>query len=364
LPTCVLLRLPLDESLSLGISNLLVKGSIMHEALFYTEKEDKKVSCGLCPHRCVIASGAKGVCGVRKNTGGRLESLVYGRIIAEHVDPIEKKPLFHFYPGSRAFSIATVGCNFRCRHCQNAEISQMPRDKGMIMGSDRTPDEIVHAAQESGCMSISYTYTEPTIYYEFAFDTARRARELGIKNNFVTNGFINPEPLETIQPYLDAANIDLKSFSDEFYKNVCGARLQPVLEAIRLYKKLGIWIEITTLVIPGLNDSPRELNQIASFIAEVGVDVPWHVTAFHPMYRMLDRPRTNVAILQRAREIGKQAGLRYVYTGNVPGAEGENTYCYQCGRLLIRRFGFFIQENNLKDGHCPDCGGVIDGRFV
>lgn len=336
----------------------------MHEALFYTAGKNKTVACALCPHRCTIAPGATGVCGVRKNTDGKLETLVYGRVVAEHVDPIEKKPLFHFYPGSLAYSLATVGCNLRCRHCQNAEISQMPRDSGMIMGNERTPDQIVQAARANGCASISYTYTEPTIYYEFALDTARLARAEGIKNNFVTNGFINPEPLEKISPYLDAANIDLKSFSEDFYKNVCGARLQPVLDAIRLYKKLGIWIEITTLIIPDMNDDPNQLQQIASFIADIGTETPWHVTAFHPMYRMLDRPRTDVASLKQAREIGLRTGLKYVYTGNVPGEEGENTYCSGCGKLLIRRFGFFIRENNLRNGACPGCGTILHGNFA
>lgn len=335
----------------------------MQDALFYTKKGDATVQCFLCPHNCTIASGKTGICGVRKNTGGMLSSLVYGKVIAEHVDPIEKKPLFHFYPGSRAYSIATVGCNFRCRHCQNSEISQMPRDQGVVMGSDRTPDDIVRAAQQAGCRSISYTYTEPTVFFELALETAQLARERGIKNNFVTNGYISPEPLEKISPYLDAANIDLKAFSEEFYKDICGARLQPVLDAIRLYKKLGIWIEITTLIIPDLNDSPQELEKIAGFIAATGREIPWHVTAFYPTYRLLDKPRTSIKTLIKARGIGLQAGLRYVYTGNVPGEEAENTYCYGCGRLLIRRDGFAIGENNLSDGVCPECGARFDGRI-
>jgi len=340
------------------------KESMMREALFYTKKGDTTVQCFLCPHNCVIQPDKTGICGVRKNTGGRLVSLVYGKVIAEHVDPIEKKPLFHFYPGSRAYSIATVGCNFRCRHCQNSEISQMPRDQGVIMGSDRTPEDIVRAAQQTGCTSISYTYTEPTVYFELAFEAARLARERGIRNNFVTNGYISPEPLEKISPYLDAANIDLKAFSEEFYKNICGARLQPVLEAIRLYKKLGIWIEITTLIIPDLNDSPQELQQTARFIAETGREIPWHVTAFYPTYKLLDKSRTSIKTLIKAREIGLQAGLRYVYTGNVPGEEGENTYCYGCGKLLIKRYGFSIGENNLADGACPKCRARFDGRII
>ncbi len=335
----------------------------MKEALFYTKRDDKTTQCLLCPHQCVIAPDRTGICGVRKNSDGMLVSLVYGRVIAEHVDPIEKKPLFHFYPGSRSYSIATAGCNFRCRHCQNAEISQMPRDQGVVKGSDRTPEDIVRAAQQHGCTSISYTYTEPTVYFELAFATAQLAREHGIRNTFVTNGYISPEPLEKIGPYLDAANIDLKAFSEEFYKNICGARLQPVLDAIRLYKKLGIWIEITTLIIPDLNDSPQELEQIARFIAETGPEIPWHVTAFYPTYRLLDKPRTSIKTLIKAREIGLKAGLRYVYTGNVPGEEGENTHCFGCGNLLIRRYGFSIGENNLVNGACPKCNAGFDGRI-
>lgn len=336
----------------------------MKEALFYSKLDNKNVHCHLCPHQCKIADNKTGICSVRKNMDGTLYSLVYGKVIAEHVDPIEKKPLFHFYPGSRAFSIATVGCNLRCRHCQNSDISQLPRDRGFIAGEDRLPEEIVAMAHKTGCRSISYTYTEPTIYFEFAFETAKLARAQGIMNNFVTNGYISGEPLEAISPYLDAANIDLKSFSDDFYKNICGARLQPVLDAIRAYKQLGIWIEITTLIIPELNDTSQELEQIARFIAETGTEIPWHVTAFHPTYQLLDKPRTSVQTLVRAREIGRQAGLRYVYTGNVPGEDGENTYCYNCGTMLIQRFGFSIHENSISNKSCPKCGSKFDGKIT
>ena len=333
----------------------------MKEAQFYDTLDNQAVICRLCPHSCHIAHNKTGICGVRKNSGGTLYSLAYGKVIAEHVDPIEKKPLFHFYPGSKAFSIAAVGCNFRCLHCQNSDISQMPRDRGIIMGDDRTPEDIVAMAQKAGCASISYTYTEPTVNFELACATAKLAHEKGIKNNFVTNGYISQAPLKMIQPWLNAANIDLKAFSEDFYKDVCGARLQPVLDAIRAYKTLGIWIEITTLLIPDLNDSAEELEKIARFIAETGREIPWHVTAFYPTYRLVDRPPTSIKTLVLAREIGLKAGLRYVYTGNVPGDEGENTYCWQCGMLLIERYGFSILKNNLLQAACPGCKATLDG---
>lgn len=333
----------------------------MKEAMFYEKIGDHRVQCHLCAHRCKIADGKRGICGVRENRDGTLYTLTYDKVVSQHIDPIEKKPLFNFYPGSRSYSIATVGCNFRCLHCQNYEISQMPRDDGMIMGEKIDPEDIVEAAKDYECKSISYTYTEPTIFYELAYDTARLATEEGIKNVFVTNGYITEEALTAIQPYLHAANIDLKSFSEEHYKRVCGAKMQPVLEAIKAYKKLGIWIEITTLIIPNYNDSEDELRRIADFIGEVGVDIPWHVTQFYPTYKLLDQPRTPVSILRKARQIGLEAGLRYVYEGNVPGEGGENTYCYNCKELLIQRFGYQILKYLLKDSRCPYCGVMIDG---
>ena len=272
--------------------------------MFYQKGEKQEVLCALCYHRCTIKPGKRGICGVRENIGGILYSLVYGKTISENVDPIEKKPLFHFYPGSSAFSIATAGCNFRCLHCQNSSISQMPREQKYITGSNLHPSEIVSRAQEYDCKSISFTYTEPTIYYEYAYETAQIAKEKGIATNFVTNGYITPEPLRAIQPYLNAANIDLKSFSDEFYRKVCGAQLQPVLDAIALYHQLGIWIEITTLIIPAHNDSDQELRAIAKFIKNIDESIPWHITAFYPTYRLTDQPRTPLKILKRAREIG------------------------------------------------------------
>ena len=333
----------------------------MKRALFQEPGENGTVRCGLCSHRCVIAPGGRGICAVRENRDGVLVSLVYDKVIAQNVDPIEKKPLFHFLPGSMSFSIATPGCNFHCKHCQNADISQLPRDRGgAVPGQPASPDQIVAAARQMRCASISYTYTEPTIYFELAYDTARLAAEKGLKNVFVTNGYITPEALREIQPWLHAANIDLKGFTDDFYRSICGARLQPVLDAIRLYHELGIWIEITTLVIPGHNDSDDELGRIAAFIRGLGADVPWHVTRFHPTYKLTDRPRTPIDTLKRAREIGHAAGLRYVYEGNIPG-EGEETICWSCRASLVKRFGFSVEENNIRDGACGACGAKIAG---
>ena len=336
---------------------------MVKEASWYEKQAEKKVRCRLCAHNCLISDKKTGICGVRKNEGGVLLTLVYDKVIAEHIDPIEKKPLYHFLPGSRSYSIATAGCNFTCLHCQNAEISQMPRNQAAIAGRQRTPEAIVSAALTSGCTSISYTYTEPTIYYELAYDTAKLAAENGLKNIFVSNGYINPEPLVKISPYLHAANIDLKGFSENFYHRVCGAKLQPVLDSIKLYKKLGIWLEITTLVIPGLNDSPDVLKSIADFIASAGAEIPWHVTAFHPTHLMRDKPQTPVQTLALARNIGLTAGLRYVYTGNISNAEGENTYCPACRTAVIERCGFSITDYNLKNGQCLQCHANCDGVF-
>jgi pyruvate formate lyase activating enzyme len=333
----------------------------MKEALFYHKGEDKEVTCALCYHRCTITEGNKGICGVRENREGTLYSLVYGKSISESVDPIEKKPLFHFYPGSRSFSIATVGCNFTCLHCQNSSISQMPRNQKYIAGNDLHPSKIVSLAQDHECQSISYTYTEPTIYFEYAYETAQLAKEKGIANVFVTNGYTTPDALKAIHPYLDAANIDLKSFSDQFYRTLCGARLQPVLDTITLYHQLGIWIELTTLLIPSYNDSEEELRSIARFIMELDPSIPWHISAFHPTYRLTDQNRTPVATLRKAREIGLGEGLRYVYEGNAPGEGGEDTFCYNCNTLLIQRLGFSIIENRIKESTCPSCQAPIDG---
>ena len=333
----------------------------MKEAMFFRRLKGQEVRCDLCAHHCVIEDGQAGICKVRANKGGTLYSLVYGKAVATHVDPIEKKPLFHFQPGSTAFSLATVGCNFRCAHCQNADISILPAHQGAIVGQGAMPEEIVAAAEKSGCQSIAYTYTEPTVFFEYAHDSALLASKQGIGNVFVTNGFMTEEALRAIQPHLDAANVDLKSFSEDHYRQVCGARLQPVLDSLKLMKNLGIWLEVTTLLIPGLNDSIEELKEIAQFLANLDPNIPWHISRFHPTYRLTHIPSTPPERIQRARDLGYEAGLNYVYTGNLPGDEGEKTFCHECGELIIDRLGFTVTQNKVKKGLCLKCGEKIPG---
>lgn len=370
--------------------------SSLQAALYYERLPDDSVRCTLCPHDCKIARDHRGVCGVRINRGGQLFTRVGNRIVSAEIDPIEKKPLFHFLPESTAYSIATVGCNLRCRFCQNWTISQWPKLKEFVdrddevppsvgehpsdewcadteppearwgIGTPVVPSELVSQAKQAGCRTIAYTYTEPTIFYELALTTARQASAAGLGNIFVTNGFISLDPLREIAPYLGAANIDLKSFRDSYYKKLCGARLEPVLSAIQEYKKLGVWIELTTLVIPGLNDEKGELRDIARFIkAELGEDVPWHLSRFFPAYKMEHWQETPIRSLLRAREIGQEEGLCNVYLGNAPQEEGaENTICPGCGTVVIRRWGFTVMENRLQAGRCPDCNCLVAGRWA
>ena len=298
---------------------------------------------------------------VRENRGGTLYSLVHGRIVSQALDPIEKKPLFHFLPGAPALSVATVGCNFRCDFCQNWEISQYPREHGgAVLGERVTPEELVAQAKSAGAPIIAYTYTEPTVFFELAYETARLAAREGIRNVFVSNGYLTEEAAREIAPYLHGINIDLKSFSDEFYRRHCGATLQPVLDTIERMVGLGVWVEVTTLVIPGWNDSSQELAWLAEFLSGVSPNIPWHISRFIPAWRVTDRPPTPVSTLRRARRIGLEAGLKYVYLGNVPG-EGEDTHCPNCGETLIRRHGFYILQNRLREGRCPSCGTEIPG---
>jgi pyruvate formate lyase activating enzyme len=341
----------------------------LKEALLYEKLDNRRVRCNLCAHRCVVAAGRQGICQVRENRDGKLYSLVYGLALSQAVDPIEKKPLFHFYPGTAAFSVATAGCNFRCEFCQNADISQMPRDRGEILGRKVAAEDIVQAAQRYGCQSIAYTYTEPTIFFEYSYDIARLAHDAGIASVYVTNGYMTREMLEMFQglsddhePWLDAANVDLKAFRDETYRRTCGARLQPVLDSLKAMKELGTWVEVTTLVVPGMNDSEKELSDLAQFIAiELGVETPWHVSRFHPDYRMRDRDATPPSTLQRAYELGREAGLRYVYVGNLPGAHLEDTHCPNCGQTVVGRWGFQVTQRRIQDGKCRHCGAAIDG---
>jgi len=329
--------------------------------MFWEKLGNKRVRCALCRHRCLISEGKTGICHVRQNKDGVLYSLVYDRVIAQHIDPIEKKPLFHFFPGSHSFSIATPGCNFKCLHCQNADISQMPVNRGHISGDALPPDLLVETAEKNNCASISYTYTEPTIFFELAYDAAKLASQRGLKNVFVTNGYITAEALKQIGPFLDAANIDLKSFNKEFYRKICAADLDQVLDSIKTYHALGVWIEATTLIIPNLNDSSEELRQIAAFLAALSPDIPWHVSGFYPTYKLLDHPPTPVETLMAAREIGMQEGLKYVYTGNAPGHGGESTRCPDCGKIVVKRRGYSILENRAKGGTCEYCSAAIAG---
>lgn len=332
------------------------------EAMLYHQLDNKRVHCYLCAHQCKIADTKFGICGVRQNVDGKLYSQVYGEIIAAHVDPIEKKPLYHFLPGSTSYSIATIGCNFRCGFCQNWQISQVnKRDTTSSEPGYVPPEKIVKEAKANSCRSISYTYTEPTIFFEFAYDTAVLAKKEGLYNVFVTNGFMSKEAVETLKGYLDAANVDLKFFNEESYKKNCSARLQPVLESIKLMRKLNIWVEVTTLVVPGLNDSDQELKNIAEFIASVGKEIPWHISRFHPDYELTSTPPTPMTTLKKAYDIGKNAGLYYVYMGNV--TEGNDTYCNNCGKLLIKRNYFIIEKNEIKNGKCSKCNAKVNGLF-
>lgn len=334
----------------------------MKEAMLWDALKDNKTGCRLCNHFCVIKDGGTGICRVRINKGGRLFSLVYGKLIAENADPIEKKPFFHFLPGSLSYSVATAGCNFSCPFCQNYRISQFPEEGGFFNTGDTSPEEVVNSAVSSGCLSISYTYTEPTIFFEFALDTSEKAKEKGLKNNFVTNGYMSKEALKIISPYLDAANVDLKG-DEKFYRKLCKAKQAPVVENIGLMRELGIWVEVTTLLIPEYNDSEQQIKAIAKIIKEIDPAIPWHISRFFPVYKMSGHYPTPVEKIAMAREIGLQEGLMYVYTGNVPGDNGENTYCHSCKKPLLKRYGYTVTENNLKDGRCALCGADIDGIF-
>jgi pyruvate formate lyase activating enzyme len=338
----------------------------MKQAMLWERMSDNITACGLCAHRCRIAPGKSGICGVRVNDGGRLCTRVYGRVIAEHIDPVEKKPLYHFLPSSSTYSIATVGCNFKCTFCQNWGISQAFGLRNADIdgqGSAMQAHSIVDHALKRKCESVSFTYTEPTVFFEYAFSAAKFAKDAGLKNIFVSNGYMTPECLQMIAPYLDACNIDLKSFRDDFYKKYCGASLAPVLESLTFIRGLGIWLEVTTLVITGENDSDEEFNDIATFIAkELGKDTPWHVSKFFPQYRMTDRSPTAVSSIERAVKIGREAGLLYVYAGNVnfEHGYGQDTICPECGETVIRRFGFRSEGG----GACGKCGTKISGVFA
>jgi len=332
-------------------------------AVLWEPAENRKVRCRLCNFRCLIAEGKLGHCYVRKNVGGKLYSLNYHKVCAANPDPIEKKPLYHFQPGSRSFSIAAIGCNFRCEFCQNWQISQAALETGKIEGEAITPEQVVAGAVRTGCKSVAYTYTEPTIFMELCNDCARPAQERGLANVFVSNGYMTREAIDFAAGWLDGINVDLKAFSDDYYKKLCSARLAPVLDSITyIAKETKIWMEITTLLLPGENDSEEELKKLADFlVTRAGPDVPWHISRFYPQYKYTDSQPTPLESMQRAEEIGKAAGLHYVYLGNVPGSKSENTYCYHCGRVLIERRGYTVVANHVKDSKCTHCGTAIAG---
>lgn len=342
----------------------------MRRADLWTSLDDGKIACELCAHGCVIVPGKRGLCMVRENVDGVLFSLVWGRPIASNVDPIEKKPLYHFLPGSLSYSIATVGCNFRCAFCQNWQISQQPREAGLSdhgPGGLVPPEAIVAQAQAADCASISYTYTEPTIYFEYARDCMELAVAAGLKNVFVTNGYQSAQCVAACQGLLHAANVDLKAFSDAFYRQECHARLQPVLDTLRRLHAAGVWLEVTTLLIPGKNDDPGELAELCAFIAgELSPDVPWHVSAYSPRYKYGSHGPgpTPPSALDAALAIGRAAGLRYVYAGNVPGHASETTLCPSCGHRLVGRRGYMVDADRITDGVCPGCGAAIAGVWA
>jgi len=329
----------------------------MKEAYLYKKLKNKAAQCQTCAHYCVLKNNQTGICGVRKNRDGKIYSLVYEKVCALNIDPIEKKPFFHFLPGSKSLSIATVGCNFSCQNCQNWSISQEPKILKYVRGEKISSKEIIELAINRELPSISYTYTEPTIFLEYALDTMKLAKKKGLKNNWVTNGFLSKETFDLIYPYLDAANVDLKSFSEDFYRKNCGARLQPVLDTLKRMKEKKVWVEITTLVIPALNDSERIFKEIANFIKKkLGPETPWHITQFCGAisWKLQHLADTPLKTLKRAYEIGKEAGLKYVYTGNIPGLESEDTFCPKCGAKMINRTGYEIKRFD-KNGKCSKC---------
>lgn len=332
----------------------------MKEAMFYKRLKESKVHCYLCPHYCVIGPGERGKCGVRINNDGILYSLVYEKAFTTAIDPIEKKPLFHFIPGSYSYSMATVGCNFSCLFCQNWEIASPPKAGVAILGEILRPAEIVEQALAANCKSIAYTYTEPTIFYEYAYDTARLAHEKGLKNVFISNGFITLEAIDKISPYLDAVNIDLKGFSESYYREICGGRLKPVLQAIKKYYENNIWIELTTLIVPGHMDKEEFISAIAEFIADIDTKIPWHISRFYPARKMENLPPTDFQAMEQAIQTGKNYGLKYIYAGNVYGNQYENTYCPKCGKKIIERSGFMVTSMHMNEDRCAFCGAKID----
>jgi len=332
----------------------------VHEAMFTETLDEKRIRCTLCPRECVVADMERGSCGVRENRSGKYYTLVYGRPCSIHVDPVEKKPLFHYRPGTQAFSIATAGCNIECKFCQNWDISQFRPEQ--VRAYELSPTDTARAAKRAGAASIAYTYSEPVIFYEYMHDTAVAARPLGVESVMISNGYINPAPMRKLAKVLDAVKVDLKAFTEKFYREVCSGELKPVLDTLVLLKELGMWTEIVVLIVPGLNDSAEEIRGLSRWVRKnLGPDVPVHFTRFSPNYKMKNLPPTPVKTLERSWKIGREEGLNYVYLGNVVGHKGENTYCPSCGKTLIRRIGFSIVANEMRDGACSKCDTKIAG---
>lgn len=333
------------------------------EAMYYKQLEDLRVECLLCPRNCKIADKERGYCGVRENRDGKYYTLVHSRACAMHVDPIEKKPFFHYLPGTNGYSIATAGCNIECKFCQNWQISQFRPEQ--VENVTLTPEDVVKNAKENGCPTIAYTYSEPVVFYEYMYDTAKLGKENGIGSVMVSNGYIKEEPLKELCKHLSAVKIDFKAFTEKFYKETCSGELKPVLDTLVTLKKIGIWFEIVVLIIPTLNDTDKELKEMCGWIKEnLGPDVPIHFTRYHPTYKIKNIPPTPVATLEKARKIAMDAGLNYPYIGNVPGHEGESTFCPHCHKIAIKRVGFTILQNSVKNGKCGDCQHPIPGVWV
>lgn len=340
------------------LSNIIAEVPLK-EALYYQKLDNKIVQCHLCPRNCVIPPGKRGFCGVRENRDGTLYTLSYGKVVALHTDPIEKKPLFHFLPGTTAFSIATAGCNLRCKFCQNWEISQKRPEEASYTYIE--PQDLVRYAKQDGSPTIAYTYTEPTIFYEYMLETAKLAHQQGIRNIMHSDGYINEEPLRQLAKYLDAANIDLKGFTEDYYAKLSEATLEPVLRSLKILKEEGVWIEITNLVLPGYNDDSGIIRKMCLWIKEnLGADTPLHFSRFQPMYKLAALNPTPVETLEKARQIAMDVGLKYVYIGNVPGHPAEDTYCPGSSEIAIKRAGYIVVENNLVDGKCKS-GEEIKG---
>ena len=334
----------------------------MKEAEYWEPIENKAVKCNLCPRKCVIPNGYSGKCRTRVNIDGILRTIVYGKPVAVHVDPIEKKPLFHFFPKSKVFSIATAGCNLNCIFCQNWEISQAKPEETRYM--NLSPEQVVTEALSSGSKSIAYTYTEPTIFFEYMRDTAKLAKEKGLKNVYITCGYIEEKPLRELCKYIDAANVDLKGFSEKFYEEYTGGKLKPVLRTFKILKEEGVWTELTNLIIPGANDTPQDISNLCEWVVtEIGTEIPVHFSRFFPNFKILDRPPTPLSTLNMAIDIARSFGIKYIYAGNVAGNKYESTYCHSCGKKIIERRGYLISEINNKNGKCEFCGTKIPGRW-